>query len=340
MQRTTAVGSIGGQFVDRVASPFSPGTTIGATDLTAHQEEIVHVEEKAGLAPSGADLFQLSKAICKLIAERANGGAGGLFFKLDYQPTVPWADNPDTYFPAVCLNNIAATLILNQANYPDAAPYLRGYMATYARGMAGETSAYQVTNWAIAANVATITLANNAANLAILNALQEEVYANGSAYGIPINVPATGNISTGDYIPTGVDTVNRLITFACVAANGSGAVSSTVSVYPFRVVGQPTQAKILPMQGLTLHAANDANGYMLGGMRRRGFSQGHLHNSILSSPSGFGIAAIAGANTAGGAAGFVSNPISDGISGPPRIAKETHGPLLAGFLYLQLGRAS
>jgi hypothetical protein len=122
--------------------------------------------------------------------------------------------------------------------------------------------------------VATITLSNTTANIAILTALIEENAVNGS-YQIAVNVPAIGNIPANDYVPTAIDSVNRTITFGCVAANGSGAVSSSCAVMPFRIVGSTTAARIFPMQGMTLVAANDANSYHISGLRRRGYMQGH-----------------------------------------------------------------
>lgn len=337
MKRTTAVGSVANAFVDKVASPFSPGTTIGAEDMNQHQEELAHVVEGANIALSGGDTSQLLKAIKKLTKELRHE-VGELFPMLDYKAPVAWADNPDAYFPGICLSNLAAPLVLNLSNYPDLVPYLRAYKSTYARGMAGEISDYSVTNWAISANVATLTLASNASVNAILAAMVEEMNVNGS-FAVPITVPAIGNIAAGDYIPTAIDTVNRLVTFACVGTTGSGAVSTTIAVMPFRVVGQASQARIFPMQGMSLVSANDANAYHIGGLRRRGFMQGHKH-TVTGYNGGSGGSTI----TSGTATILYSSqdliPMSDGTNGPPLIAKVTEGPSLTGHWYIHAGRAS
>jgi len=69
-----------------------------------------------------------------------------------------WLDDyiePSSNFPAYCLNQETATI--TTTNYPDLVPFLRNKKITYGLN----TSIFNVTSWAISANVATLTLAKN-----------------------------------------------------------------------------------------------------------------------------------------------------------------------------------
>ena len=353
MNRTRAANNVANKHVDKVASPYSPGTTGVAEDRNMIQEAMMAIIEGFGGAGSYTDDSNLFKYLKKGMKE-IRKEIGEIFPLLDYKPAVGWistpgSENPDTYFPAYCISNIATTLTFYKTggalNCPAFVDYLRAYKATYARGMAGEVSDYSVTNWAIVANVATLTLANNASVNTILAALQEEATANGG-FGMAVTVPTIGNVPAGEYAITSIDTVNRYIVFACVAANGSGAVSSTAAVYPFRILASTTTARMFPGQGLTLMAANDANGYFIGGLRRRGFAQGHNHYIKWSGYNdNFSSDGAVNANGAqlprGAVAGTdywkATSPINDGTNGNHRTGKETHSPALSVHLFIHVG---
>ena len=63
MNKTTAAGSSSGAFVDKNADAGIAGTKITATDMNAHQDEIINAIIGAGITPSAAALTQLRDAI-------------------------------------------------------------------------------------------------------------------------------------------------------------------------------------------------------------------------------------------------------------------------------------
>lgn len=352
MQRTTAPNSSAGAFIDEVASPYSPGTTLVAADLNAHQEELAHAIEDQGITLSGGDLYLLSKAIKKASKENSHF-VGELFPMLDYKVASPWnVATPDAYFPAYCLSapdpgTANPTKTFTTAQAPDAVPYLRGIRASYNRGVAGEVGAFSVTNWAIAANVAALTFANTTDVVAILAALAEENAVHGSFTNwMAITLAsAIGSITAGDYAITGINTGTRTITFAFVASNGSGAGAWTAEVYPFRVPGAATSARIFALQGRTLVAANDSAGEVVAGLRRRDRLQGHYHGRLASGlqfyvrVSSGGALSEPGAGTTLRTDATTGDPTADGSgNGIPRTGPTTDPRALGVHYFLHLGR--
>lgn len=283
---------------------------------------------------------------------------GEIFALLDRRAPAAYTGDLDAYFPAVCLTDIDSQITLNATNAPDAVPYLRARKMIFEDGLSGELAALSVTNWAINANVATLTFANNTDTIAALAALGEDQAVHGSYTNwrsITLD-NAIGNITAGDYAITNVNPSARTISFAFTAANASGAVSASAEFYPFRIPGSTTTARIFTGRGLTLHGANDANGYFVsGGLRRRGFMQGHdigkynTPTSKISTYTASASPASAGGATTGTdiiqytanlAAGNVTRavPVDNGIDGTPRTAAETHGPAMTVHLYMHLGR--
>jgi hypothetical protein len=63
MNRTTAPGSVAGEYIDDDEANLIQGTLLVAEDRNAIQEEIVHTIEGAGLTPSAGNLSQLLAAI-------------------------------------------------------------------------------------------------------------------------------------------------------------------------------------------------------------------------------------------------------------------------------------
>jgi hypothetical protein len=341
MQRTTAPGSVGGQYVDDNPALGIVGTLVIADDKNATQEEIVGAIEGAGITASGVDVGQLLKAVKRLAIERGKQ-VGEIFALADRKVPVAWSD-PDTYFPAVCLSDIASYADVTTAQVPDLVAILRAIKSGYQVGMAASKTAFDVTNWAIAANVATLTFANTAAEIAFLAALSEDQAAHGSYTGwrTVTLASAIGSITAGDYAITNINAAARTLTFAFTASNGSGAVTATAEFYAHRVSGSTTSARLFGVQGMTLHAANDSNGYFMGALRRRSYMQGHKHAYSMSGAT-FGRGGV----TTGGGSGVmqaaaefsVENPTTDGTNGTPRTAKDTNGPALSVHLYIHAGR--
>lgn len=348
MKKTTAPGSSGGLYVDDNPSLGVVGTLLIAEDRNALQAELVAPIEGAGIVLDGADNGQLWKALRKIVKERGRE-VGEIFSLLDRKAPVGWSGAAaDTYFPALCLTDIATHVDLAEANAPDAVPYLRAKKLIFKDGVSGEIASPGVTAWAIATNVATLTFTNDADHIAFLTALLEDKLAHGgySNWRTVTLANAIGNITAGTYAITDVNASSRTISFAFTAANASGSVTATVDFYAHRIPGSTTTARVFGARGLTIHGANDDNGYFVaGGLRRRGFMQGHWMDSDIA--DGLNYRRVAGdAATvrdyvmlqSASATKMYLKPVTDGTNGTPRTAKETHGPALTVHLYMHLGR--
>jgi hypothetical protein len=351
MKKTTAPGSSGGLYVDDNPSLGVVGTLLIAEDRNAVQAELVAPIEGAGIVLDGADNGQLWKALRKIVKERGRE-VGEIFSLLDRKAPVGWSGAAaDTYFPALCLTDIASYTDIAEANAPDAVPYLRAKKLIFKDGVSGEIASPGVTAWAIATNVATLTFTNDADHIAFLTALLEDKLAHGgySNWRTVTLANAIGNITAGTYAITDVNASSRTISFAFTAANASGAVTATVDFYAHRIPGSTTTARVFSARGLTIHGANDDNGYFVsGGLRRRGFMQ-QITGTLGSARNIFRESTTTGAfsttnpSNSGTDAGSVVNNYEfahfDSANSPgARTSKETHGPALTVHLYMHLGR--
>jgi hypothetical protein len=350
MKRTTAPGAVAGLHVDRIPG-VQPGTRGIAEDRNNLQEELCNFIEGAGLTLDGGDQAQLFKAFVKLGKEQARE-VGEIFALLDRRTGSAWNPaSPTAYFPAVCLTDINSQITLNAANAPDAVPLLRAIKMIFKDGLSGELAALSVTNWSITSNVATLTFANNTDTIAALAALGEDQAVHGSYtnWRSITLANAIGSITAGDYAITNVNPSARTISFNFTAANGSGAVSASAEFFPFRIPGSTATARIFTGRGLTMHGANDAGGYFVsGGLRRRGYLQGHRHlGAAATSGSGgslglpLAVAGSSGLATYGPGGTYNSASVlnvAEDTNGAVRSSNETHGPALTVHLYMHLGR--
>lgn len=346
MDKTTAPGASGGQFVDDNPGSGVVGTLIIAADQNAHQDEVYNAIVAAGITPSSASVAQLSQAIKKITVER--GLPLGMIYALpDRRPLVGWSvATVDTYFPGLCLTSIDSYTDISETNAPDAVPWLRGLKTIFKDGLTDEISSPVVIAWAIASNVATLTFQNNANHIAFLTALAEDNTHHGSYTGwrsVTLNT-VIGTIDAGTYAITNVNASARTVSFAYTASDGGASGTWAADFYAYRVAGSTTTARVFSAKGLSLVGVNDINGYFVsGGLRRRGYFQGHWHDRPAGYDSFYGGKAgelnfTVGTLPLGNSAHSTSWPVNDGINGTPRYAKETHSPALSVHLYLHLGR--
>jgi hypothetical protein len=272
-----------------------------------------------------------------------------IFADLKYFAPSEWDPlNPGAYWPRLCMTDFDTYKDISTANWPvSAINDIRDIKIVFKEGLTGEISSPVVTNWAIAANVATLTFQSDADHISLLTDLLEDETQHGSYTNYrSVTLPlAIGDISAGTYALTNINASTRQISFAFTAANNSGAAAAIVDFYAYRIAGSTTTARIFSARGLSLMGVNDANGYFVsGGLRRRGYLQGHWHeawdaisgdsnsHARLSFANTGGTGIVSGTNTA------VKDATDDGTNGPPRTAKETHSPAMAVHLYLHLGR--
>lgn len=284
---------------------------------------------------------------------RENGKYIGEIFELDDQrdPAGWTLATPATYFPALCLTAIQTYVDIDVANWPDLVPYLRAKKVVFKDGITGEIASPGVTNWAISANVATLTFTNDADHIAMLAALLEDEVLHGgySNWRSVTLANAIGNVTAGEYAITNVNASSRTISFAFVAGNASGSGSFTVDFYAHRIPGSTTTARVFSARGLTIHGANDDNGYFVaGGLRRRGFMQ-QITGTLASARNIFrgtgttGAFSVTDPSNSGTDGGSVVNNyeyahFNSANSPGARTSQETHGPALTVHIYQHGGR--
>lgn len=256
-----------------------------------------------------------------------------------------WLDDytaPSASFPALCLS--AADATLDAANWGQTfIDHLRAIPLRYAPTSTNKT-AFDVTNWAIATNVATLTFANSAAENALLAGLAEDNLVHGSFtnWRTITLAAAIGDITAGTYAITALSTGSRTISFAFTAANNSGAVTATASFYRHRIVSSTTTARHFAASGRGFFSTDDTSGAeWIGGLRRRDRMQGHYHPITPVNNVSLNLGAGGPHGWAGGGylqtGNSIGAPSTDGTNGTPRTGSTTHGPGLAAFAYKWAG---
>lgn len=244
-----------------------------------------------------------------------------------------------TYFPGLCLDTIDGSTDISSTNWPDLVTHLRAKGLTYNEGILGQKSAFDVTDWAIVSNVATLTFANTTAENAILDALSEDNLVHGSYSNwrsITLGT-AIGDISAGEYALTDVDPLTRKVTFAFVAGNNSGSGAFTSNFYTNRVSGSATTARVYEATGRTLVSAND--GENISGLRRRDRGQGweltgNVRTDVGSGGNRWITAAPGGGTVTTIAPDSNMVPGTDGVNGTPRTGPTTDPRSAVGHIYL------
>ena len=242
--------------------------------------------------------------------------------------------SPEDAFFGLCLDDIAdsETHDISSANYPDLVTWARAQQLKYLEGQTGEASTYSGS-----ATGSVITLADNAANNALLAALYEDALVHGGGLEVasytdwlPITWDGT------EYVITDVDTVAREITVTGTPTAGAGSAT----VYPHRIAGSTTTARMFSMQGRNLTGAGMAS--VFSGLRRRDQMQGHQH-SYYSMEAGTLLIPISTANfrrltEQNSSVGLVGKPITDDTNDTPRTGKQTHSPDSGVHIYIHAGR--
>lgn len=333
MHRTTGPGNVAGAFVDEVPGSVT-GTTVEEDWLNTAQEELVNVIEDEGDTLSSGNDHQIFQTIAKRIAQRGKK-LGELFFMDEYIAPSEWNPaTPDDYWAGVCLD--AGDQDLAVANWPDLVPRLLARKATYAEGIGGEKTAFDVTEWEVSTNVATLAFADVAAEIGVLTGLSEDnlVHGDFTSWRSITLAGAIGNIPAGTYAITGIDATARTVTFDVTASNGTGSVTETVEFFIHKIAGS-SSARIFERPAGVLVAANDDAGDGIAGLRRRDRFQGHWHAGFGTTTGGNipdpTLFAMAEANVDRFGA---STPIADPDNGDPRYGATTDPRAIIGHLYI------
>jgi len=287
MRKIAGPGAVGGTFVDYDAITNPNGTVMTANWANDAQNELIGIQDYASI-PEAAGTSEYVLAAVKKLSLDYGKHIGEMYFLDSLKtPTAFDKDNPDTYFNGKCLDAIDGYEDVAVANWPDLVPHLRAKSLTYNEGISGQKSAFDVTNWNITSNVATLTFANSTAEIAILTALLEDNLVHGSYtnWRSITLAGAIGDISAGEYAITAIDTSLRTIKFAFASGNNSGSGSFTANFYTNRIPGSTTTARVYEATGETLIGANYTDGDYINGLRKRDAMQRIEGNLITIDPT-------------------------------------------------------
>lgn len=308
MVRTSAPNSSGGLFVDENPGGGVVGTTVVATDMNNHQEEIVNAILGAGLTLSGANQSQLRQAIVAM-----SHVVGELVLS-------EFEESPGIYFPAL---DRSVNRDISSANWPALVTKLRAVKAKVAG----------VTDHSVTVSGSNITFpATTAANALLALLVEDAIVSNWLNSGEPANFTGGGDYATAatrrtvniagvDYAITGINTTTRVVTVSGTPASGS----QTASCYTYRIAGSSTTARLLRIAGFVGVAAGDAGGEIVGGFRRMDRGQGHKHSTTNETAGGGSTTVIARYTSASSVSVQLNTetPVTDGTNGTPRLGKTT-----------------
>jgi len=276
MRRTTALGHVGNQFVEKQLPERPVGTRMSADFMNDIQEDLMGIQEAYSIpaAPGteGALLAALKKMATEISIQYSKPVAE--LFQLPHYRAPAAFDpaHPENYFPAICVNSDTSQAIeISSLNYPDLVPVLREQALTNA----GNTH-IAASGWSVVSGIATLTLSPT--QIGIINTLLEDVLAQGSQSNRCIVLPtAIGTIPAGEYSLAGnVSSASRSIEFPVSAPDGSGTTTAYVEIYPFRVPNQSDRARFITAESLILSTRPPINN--VGGMLHRERFEGYTSN--------------------------------------------------------------
>jgi hypothetical protein len=235
-------------------------------------------------------------------------------------------------FPAV---SRAETVDVSETNYP---LLVSEYRAEQLELLG--VSEWQVT---VTSSVVTIVAGSTAATALCSLFQQDAIVSSWLNTSEPASFTGTADYTTSstsrcinldgtDYRITNASATST--NFSLTSEPGNGTY--TLKVYPYRVAGSSTTARLFKISGSALIAAGDASGEVVGGFRKMDRGQGHWHQAYRTSAAGGSgsdqyspdgtvdpITVPVDVNT-------VRAPITDGTNGTPRTGKTTD-PRTAGM---------
>lgn len=330
MREIAGPGNVSGQFVDYDPVNNPLGTVYTADWGNDVQNDLLAIQTDAGVAEASGASANVLKSIIK-ITKMYSRELGEPFFNWELKsPTAFDATSvatAKTYFPAICLDTIDIQTTLSATNWPDLVPWLRARQIKYREGRSDEVASFPSS-----VSGSNVTLDNTTANNRLLAALAKWVLVHGSY---------TNWLTITDSAGTEFPITNINVSTRVIAVTGSPAASSTITIYPHRIAGSTTTARLHEVSGKSIIAANDAAGLFINGMLIMGEFQGfgmlgqRLNDaSAISGNQLTSTAGISPGNPSGGTTSTVVSIITDGTNGTPRTASDTHGAGTIMHLYL------
>lgn len=247
------------------------------------------------------------------------------------------ASAPSVTFPRFCMTNFSGSTALSTTNWPDLVPYLRNQTAAYLEDQVGGADSYTGT-----VTGSDLVLDDNAANNAIIAALEEDRLANGGSF----TDWRTVDINTVTFAIAGIDVGTRTITVTGTPSAGS----QEAQFYPHRIAGSTTTARLHSWVGRVLAGAGAAD--VISGLLRRDQMQG-IEGEVSNAFAGGGVfttttGALTGSNSvtrpnagpgaSNGTLTFDSGNSTSATYGAARAGTTTHGPDAGAHVYIHGGR--
>jgi len=254
MRKTTAPGNSSNEFVD-YEEGVTAGTVVDADWLNDVQDELLGVQEAMSIAEATGTNEYVAAAI---IGMSIRYGTKVGFIEADFgsevqSPAAFDEDDPTAFFPKLCLTDFTASKAIDVANWPDLVPVLRAKRLRYLDQITGDT-----VEFAGSASGSVITLTDTTANNDLLAALVE-FQADFGTYTDWLTLDWDGTT----YAITDVDAATREITVTGTPTAGAG----NVTIYPHRIAGSTTTARVHSAVGKDIRAAGTAE-YLAGLMWR------------------------------------------------------------------------
>ena len=322
MRKIDGPGNVSNEFVDYDPISNPQGTVVTADFMNDVQNELIEIQDDAGVAEAPGTDAQILKLI-KFNAIKYSKNIGEYFWlEENKNPSEFVLATPDNFFPAINLSKININSDITTANYPLLVPYLRALKLKYLDGTGSE-----VTSWTATVSGSNITMPTSTSSDAILASLAEDVLVHGGYTNFrSITVAGT------EFPITNINTATRVITVTGTPSAGS----QTVEFFNYRITGSSTSARLFEVKADSLISPNDSSGRHQNGLRVRDRFQGHWHDifgsallySVGSNRPGFDSGVSNYGNT------IVRNAVTDTTNGTPRTGSTTHGQGISAHIYM------
>jgi len=340
MRKISGPGNVDNEFVDYDPISNPEGTVVTADFMNDVQNELIEIQDDAGVAEAPGTDAQILKLI-KFNAIKYSKNIGEYFWlEENKSPSAFVLATPDNFFPAINLSKININSDITTSNYPLLVPYLRALKLKYLDGTGSE-----VNSWTATVSGSNITMPTSTSSDAILASLAEDVLVHGSYTNFrSITVAGT------EFPITNINTATRVITVTGTPSAGS----QTVEFFNYRITGSSTSARLFEIKGRSFISPNDSSGRHQNGLRVRDRFQEHRHYLFNSQSTGIDnidsnstaiYSYTIGNNNAyiinkGSTAlleptlGQSSVSIDDGTNGTPKTGSTTHGQGISAHIYI------
>ena len=316
---------------------WNPNFPNSATELNQNRSVLpIWVNNDSNVTPSDENVVYLSTGAVKTILN-VIGAVYSTNLVGRVEEFIGNARATTVDFPYLCMTNFSGSKALAVANYEDLVPHLRAQTLVYLEGQAGEATSF---SGSVAGSV--LTLDNNTANNDLLAMLAEWQ----ADFGTYTNW-ATVDIDGTTYAITAVDASARTVTVTGSPSTGT----QSATFYPHRIAGSATVARVHSWRGKVTRGAgtNEAisgighRDRLQGFDRRNGIGATNTNSFIYTGTiqdipgNATNVISTTGAANVNFQA-LVSDPVSDGVNGDPRIGSNTRVDSTVLHKYVYVGR--